>query len=712
MTITVPPGHRPISGTEQVQPEGARPAGAQDADARITIRVVLRRRTDTGADAEAALASRLRTHPLLREPLTADEFGARFGASADDIDRVSSHLRAGGLTIVETNGPSRTIRATGTSEALGRLFSVELGRYEAPFPASPRRRGGPASTQEYRSHVGPVHVPDDLADLIIGVFGLDNRRISLRNSAGDPPGTTTTTVPEIASRYNFPTNSAAGQTIAIFAADDGSLGFAQSDIDAYYAHLPAGYTAPTPLTPNVDGTTNDPGNPDPEATQDICIASTVAQGAAIAVYLNEGGTNGWLAVLDKVTFPTGSEPRPSVLSSSFYLANGDDASALASAGITTSFLTALSGKFADAGAQGVTVCIASGDTGAESKIADGTAHVQYPGSDPNVLACGGTTVGSNPKGPVEWVWNDVAVIDGEEFPSATGGGVSAFFALPSWQSNHVSVPAPLQAGRIIGRGVPDVAGNASWNSGYYPMYTIGMDPNPWNGNGTSAVAPLYAGLFAVINAALGFRVGFINPTLYELGATACTDINPAVVGGPADNSLDGTVGYPAGPGWDACTGWGTINGIALLTGIRRLCAAAANAILQALGEDNEAVRAKAAQLRRLRDEQLPLTVAGPEFAELLGEDAVALGRAILSDPTAHALAVDAIAPWAGHPTNAELLAATIEDGHVARMESLVDCLSRAVPEQAAAMWSLQALLADSVGLTVSQMLGREVRQPS
>jgi kumamolisin len=369
MTITVPPGYSPVSGTEQGQPAGARLTGPQDARELITVRVVLRRRTDTDTDAEAGLADRLRTHPLLREPLTADEFGTRFGASAGDIDRVAGHLRAGGLTIIETNGPSRTIRAAGPAEALNRLFSVELGRYEAPLPvsASPRRRGERAGTQTYRSHVGPVHVPDELADLIIGVFGLDNRMISLRDSAGDPPGTTTTTVPQIASRYNFPTNSAEGQTVAIFATyDGGSIGFAQSDIHAYYAGLPAGYTAPIPLTPNVDGTANDPGNPDPEATQDICIASTVAQGAAIAVYLNAGGTDGWLAVLDKVTFPVGSEPRPSVLSSSFYLANGDDASALAAAGITTSFLTTLSGKFADAGAQGVTSCIASGATGADS----------------------------------------------------------------------------------------------------------------------------------------------------------------------------------------------------------------------------------------------------------------------------------------------------------------------------------------------------------
>lgn len=117
-----------------------------------------------------------------------------------------------------------------------------------------------------------------------------------------------------------------------------------------------------------------------------------------------------------------------------------------------------------------------------------------------------------------------------------------------------------------------MAANASWDSGYYPTYTIGMDPDPWNGNGTSAAAPLYAGLFAVINAALG--IGFINPVLYALGNSVCTDINPAVTGGPADNGFTDpntgidSPGYPAGAGWDACTGWGTINGNALLNAFK------------------------------------------------------------------------------------------------------------------------------------------------
>ena len=120
-----------------------------------------------------------------------------------------------------------------------------------------------------------------------------------------------------------------------------------------------------------------------------------------------------------------------------------------------------------------------------------------------------------------------------------------------------------------GRGIPDVAANASPNSGYpIPLATAASQdlPNPFPGSGTSAAAPLWAGLIAVINAALGENVGFVNPTLYEIGSAGIRDIVGAP--GPVDNRLNGVTGYPAGAGWDACTGWGSIDGNALLLALR------------------------------------------------------------------------------------------------------------------------------------------------
>jgi kumamolisin len=139
--------------------------------------------------------------------------------------------------------------------------------------------------------------------------------------------------------------------------------------------------------------------------------------------------------------------------------------------------------FQDAVLQGVTVCIASGDAGTDSNVGDTKAHVQYPGSDPLVLAVGGTTVGNvSGKSFDEWVWNDT-FFGGQV--GATGGGVRDFFTSTSTYANEFSyqsganVPTSLNDGHV-GRGVPDVAANASPNSGY-PMSAGG---SAFVGNGT------------------------------------------------------------------------------------------------------------------------------------------------------------------------------------------------------------------------------------
>ena len=89
----------------------------------------------------------------------------------------------------------------------------------------------------------------------------------------------------------------------------------------------------------------------------------------------------------------------------------------------------------------------------------------------------------------------------------------------------------------------------------------GQPPEPVGG--TSAVAPLYAGLVARINTNLGASIGYLNPTLYALPAATFNDILGSP--GPANNSFGQVQGYPAGPGWDACTGFGSVHGQALKT---------------------------------------------------------------------------------------------------------------------------------------------------
>ena len=135
----------------------------------------------------------------------------------------------------------------------------------------------------------------------------------------------------------------------------------------------------------------------------------------------------------------------------------------------------------------------------------------------------------------ETAWND-----GSQ-GGASGGGYSSFFATPSWQT--------AQAGQT-GRGVPDVAGNAAPETGYNVLVDGQQDVI----GGTSAVAPLWAGLVALLNQKLQTRLGFINPALYSANQATCFhDITQG------DNGA-----YNCGPGWDAVTGLGSPDGIQLL----------------------------------------------------------------------------------------------------------------------------------------------------
>jgi kumamolisin len=165
----------------------------------------------------------------------------------------------------------------------------------------------------------------------------------------------------------------------------------------------------------------------------------------------------------------------------------------------------------------------------------------------------------------ETVWNDAP-------DSGTGGGISAVFSPPpKYQTGPgISLPASLSPGVGPGRGVPDIAGNADPVTGY-KVRVDGVDTVI---GGTSAVAPLWAGLFARINEGVGHQVGFVNTLLYSAIAAA-GDVSK---GGALRDVTQGTNdttnllgGYRAGVGWDACSGLGTpANGTRMLDILKSL----------------------------------------------------------------------------------------------------------------------------------------------
>jgi kumamolisin len=205
-------------------------------------------------------------------------------------------------------------------------------------------------------------------------------------------------------------------------------------------------------------------------------------------------------------------------------------------------MTALDQACQSAAALGITITAASGDNGSSDGVTDGANHVDFPASSPHVLACGGTKlVGSGSSITSEVVWNEDASNEG-----ATGGGVSTVFPLPSWQST-AGVP---KAGSFAGRGVPDVSGDADPTTGY----SVRVDGQTLVIGGTSAVAPLWAGLIALANAVNKSSAGFLQPAIYAAKAkSAFRDISSGNNGA-----------FSAGPGWDACTGLGSPIGTSLL----------------------------------------------------------------------------------------------------------------------------------------------------
>jgi kumamolisin len=479
--------------------------------------------------------------------LSRAEFAASHGADPAELESVAKFARTHGLEVLETHQARRSVVVRGSAGAINKAFAVELHDYDSP-------RG------HYHSHVGEANVPAELAGHVEAIIGLDNRKVpaqhfstAKKQNPADPPKTLPVTPQQIAKLYNFPVGDGTGETIGIYEMEtqDGPAGYSMQDLTDTMRAFGGGVKLPALVDVSIDGVKNS-GTSDGETGLDITIAGAIAQGAKIAVYFTGGEDQNILHAVQRMVHPDAGDPQPSVLSISYGWGPDDGPPD----GLSAASMTQLSSLFQDASQLSLTVLVSSGDSGAF--VASKTqAQTSYPGSDPWVTACGGTTVG-NLIGTTfdEFVWNDV----GKGGPGASGGGVSAHFPVPGYQANaHV----PKRNGtHKAGRGVPDIAGNASENSGY-PQF-IGGQEQPVGG--TSAVAPLYAGLMAVVNANLGTPAGFLNPILYAPAAAICRDVTSPP--GPANNSLNGVTGYPAGVGWDACTGFGSVNGTALQAAIK------------------------------------------------------------------------------------------------------------------------------------------------
>jgi kumamolisin len=508
-----------VGGSRRKPLPGARRVGGVAADETVEVTVLVRPR------APLPSAEELGSTPLgERRYLTRREFAARYGAERKDLAAIADFATEHGLHVRQASAARRSVVLTGPAERMEAAFRTRLARYRSP-------------EGDYRGRSGHLHVPARVAPAIEAVLGLDDRPQATTASHAVPherveeARLTSFTPTRVAELYDFPGHlDGSGQRIGVIELGGG---FRRSRLRRYFEKL--GRPMPKITAVSVDGVRNRPGidhAADGEVVLDVEVIGAIAPRAEQLVYFAPTSDRGFVDAVTTALF----DPRaPSILSISWGQAEEQ---------WTEQGRRALDQAFQAAAALGVTVLAASGDNGWRDGVEGQVAHVDFPASSPYVLACGGTRLEVTERGEiVEVVWNDH---DG----TATGGGVSAFYEVPPWQA-RVRVPPSVNDTGAVGRGVPDVAGNADPDTGY--LIGDGLSEHPFGG--TSAVAPLWAALVAQLNQHLGAPAGFLNPLLYER-------VDPTVFN---DVPTGGNGAYRARRrAWDACTGHGTPRGRALL----------------------------------------------------------------------------------------------------------------------------------------------------
>jgi kumamolisin len=508
-----------LKGTEHVTMPGARAIGPSDPHQLIEISMVLRHRTPL---------------PKLEEQqdriLSHSELAKTYGADPAHVEKIRQFARDNNLQMLERGDEvlRRTVTLAGTAAAMEKAFSIELMEFEHDHGS-------------YRGYNGTIQMPEELASIVNGVFGLDTRPVAhphfryrnVNRAFGTRSSNVSYNPTQVARLYNFPPDAnGTGQTIGIIELGGG---YRPADLREYFQAQ--GLQTPQVKTVSVDHAQNRPSSAqsaDGEVMLDIEVAGSVAQGAAIAVYFAPNTARGFQDALSTAIHDQLN--KPSVVSISW---GGPESTWSAQS------MSNFDHVAQEAALLGITITVAAGDNGSSDGMNDGKNHVDFPASSPHVLATGGTRLtAANGAIESETVWKDGAQ------GGATGGGYSTTFARPSWQAADVTQ---------TGRGVPDVAGDADPETGY----NILVDGHQMVIGGTSAVAPLWAGLIVLLNQKLNRRMGFVNLALYSIDQTR----------GFRDITMGNNGAYSATYGWDPVTGLGSPMGVQLCQALQGAAAA-------------------------------------------------------------------------------------------------------------------------------------------
>jgi hypothetical protein len=577
--------------------------------------------------------------------LTQEEYGARFGLTEADLGEVTGWLAAEGLTVKGVSRSRNAIYFSGRAAQVELAFGTELHRYQL--------RG-----ETHFANATQLRVPAAMAGVMLQVGGLNDFRLKPRNhrrhvaeyTAGTSQGIMNFLTPgDWATIYDVTPIYGAGYTgTGAYVGVVGQTYAPESDISNFRSAAGLGpakliYACIDPVAAHCTGTAaiSTVGDLN-EADLDIEWAGGIAYDATVeyvyAPYSDVTGsaidpvTEQYYGVFDAlqravedITVAATGRVLP-VLSMSY-------SDCEESFGGYPAYVQWVTSVGEQANAQGQTIVVASGDTGPagcdwqDDYPANMGVSVGVPVDSPNYTGVGGTTLSGDENNPAAyWVqtlgtvnsalayipetaWNDTASDEAEGYPrlSATGGGVSLYYAQPTWQT------APANYSGTAGRFVPDVSFAASPNHDGY-MTCSSANDSSMTGNdcangflssrsywdvigGTSAGTPSFAGMLTLLVEKYG-SFGNINPTLYRLASSdaayarvfhditegnsvvPCTTPTKDV---PDPGCVDNSMGWYAAAGYDATTGLGSVDGYALYEALMASTATTVEAVPSSVG---------------------------------------------------------------------------------------------------------------------------------
>ncbi len=506
--------------------------------------------------------------------LSPEEFAEQFGPDPAGADAVAAFAQAHGLSVGPVSGGGTLVPVSGTAGAVEAAFGIHLNDYVSA---------------DGRAFFAPDRQPTvspDLAGRVLSVLGLSSGQKPhpfSRRAAVSPllayNGTSGLSPTDVRNIYGLAgtTTKGTGQVAGLFEVGT----YTPSDVKQYFTAY--GISIPV-STLSVDGynTASTPGDAAAEITLDVDMLAALSPGLSqIRVY---EGTDSPTASFTQLLVDTFTQManetaanRPNVISVSY----GDSENFYAA-----SDYQALDQATAQLARQGQTICVSSGDAGAYTDQTGGLTeapNASFPATDPYVLSVGGTDLNdtlddnSNCVYGSETSWADPADTGRGPIGTGGGGGFSAYFPLPSYQSGAFTAAGNPQ-GSLTKRNVPDVSLYGDYDTGGYDVYFSDPIYGPdWYGyNGTSASSPLWASFLANVNQARAATgqpaIGFSNPAIYGAAESASYS---SLFHDIADGSSN--LYYKTVRGYDNSTGWGSFIGGKLLTVLSAAPASGPNA---------------------------------------------------------------------------------------------------------------------------------------